>query len=197
MSGVLGPKGPRTALRVRDRVLELRAADRSVTEIAAAMTAAGTPVSAQTVWSILAAEGLERLPRRDRTGTGAPPRAAAAKAQVVRTWPAGTALASDFAGLFLLLPAMVELGVEELVRGAGYPGTSVLRAFHSLGSLLLAKCARRPRASHVEALAADPGLGLSAGADRAAQGYPPDQLLLPGAPGVQREAARRPGAPPA
>jgi len=125
VSGKPGPKGPRTALRVRGRVLELRAADGSVTEIAAALTAAGTPVSAQTVWSILAAEGLERLPRRDRTGTGAPPRAAAAKAQVARTWPAGTALASDFAGLFLLLPAMVELGVEELVRGAGYPGTSV------------------------------------------------------------------------
>src|SRR5450759_1880797 len=112
VSGKPGPKGPRTALRVRDRVLELRAADRSVTEIAAALTAAGTPVSVQTVWSILAAEGLERLPRRDRTGTGAPPRAAAAKAQVVRTWPAGTALGSDFAGLFLLLPAMVELGVD-------------------------------------------------------------------------------------
>jgi anti-anti-sigma factor len=100
VSGKPGPKGPRTALPVRGRVLELRAADRSVTEIAAALTATGTPVSAQTVWSILAAEGLERLPRRDRTGTGAPPRAAAAKAQVVRTWPAGTALASDFAGLF-------------------------------------------------------------------------------------------------
>src|SRR5664280_2493628 len=65
VSGKPGPKGPRTALRVRGRVLELRAADSSVTEIAAALTAAGTPVSAQTVWSILAAEGLERLPRRD------------------------------------------------------------------------------------------------------------------------------------
>jgi hypothetical protein len=38
-----------------------------------------------------------------------------------------------------------------------------LRAFHSFGSLLLAKCARRSRASHVEALAADPGLGLLLG----------------------------------
>ena len=49
---------------MRDEVLALRAQDRSIDEIAAALAAAGTPVSAQTVWSILAAEGLERLPRR-------------------------------------------------------------------------------------------------------------------------------------
>src|ERR1700758_2296695 len=51
-----GPRGPRKAARIRDRVLQLRAQERSVTEIATAVTAAGTPVSAQTVWSILAAE---------------------------------------------------------------------------------------------------------------------------------------------
>src|ERR1700739_2068768 len=56
-----GPRGPRKAARIRDHVLQLRAQERSVTEIATALTAAGTPVSAQTVWSILAAEGLERL----------------------------------------------------------------------------------------------------------------------------------------
>ena len=59
-----GPRSARKADRVRDRVLELRALDRSVEEIAAELTAAGTPVSAQTVWTILHAEGIERLPRR-------------------------------------------------------------------------------------------------------------------------------------
>ena len=43
-----GPKGPRKATgRVRQRVLELRAAEHSVTEIAATLTAEGLPVSAQ------------------------------------------------------------------------------------------------------------------------------------------------------
>ncbi len=51
-----GPKGPRKAGKVRDRVLALRARDHSVTEIAAALTAQGTPVSAQTVWKLLEAE---------------------------------------------------------------------------------------------------------------------------------------------
>src|ERR1035441_4815264 len=44
-----GPRSARKADRVRDRVLELRALDRSVEEIAAELTLAGTPVSAQTV----------------------------------------------------------------------------------------------------------------------------------------------------
>jgi hypothetical protein len=43
-------------------VLELRGAGHSVTEIAAACTSEGMPVSAQTVWQILDVEGLPRLP---------------------------------------------------------------------------------------------------------------------------------------
>src|SRR6478672_5479141 len=48
-----GPKGPRKTSTVRDRVLVLRARDASVTEIAEALAAEGSPVSAQTVWAIL------------------------------------------------------------------------------------------------------------------------------------------------
>jgi transposase len=59
-----GPRGPRKAGRVRDRVLALRAKDLSVTEIAARLSAEGSPVSSQTVWAILHAEGIERLGRR-------------------------------------------------------------------------------------------------------------------------------------
>jgi hypothetical protein len=61
-----GPRGRRKATgQLRARVLELRAAGHSVTEIAAALTAEGLPVSARTCWQILDAEGLPRLPRRD------------------------------------------------------------------------------------------------------------------------------------
>src|SRR5450759_2454607 len=109
-----GPKGPRKAERVRDRVLALRAQDRSVEEIAAELAAAGTPVSAQTVWTILAAEGLERLPRRPPAERGAAPRLTPVKAQALGDWPAGTRVRCDHAGLFLLVPAMAELGLSEL-----------------------------------------------------------------------------------
>ena len=158
-----GPKGPRKTVRIRDRVLELRAQDRSVTEIAAALAAQGTPVSAQTVWSILEAEGLERLERRAPSERGAPPRLEPVKARALPGWPAGLSLPCDHAGLLLLVPGIVELGLHELIAECGYPSTKVLSAWHSLGSLLLAKCARKPRVSHTHALADDEGLGLLLG----------------------------------
>lgn len=158
-----GPKGPRKAGRIRDQVLALRAHDRSIEEIAAALAAAGTPVSAQTVWTILAAEGLERLPRRIAAERGPAPRLAPVKARALEAWPAGRSIDCDHAGLYLLVPGLVELGLDELVRSAGYPQTSVLSAWHSLGALLLAKCARKARLSHADALADDAALGLLVG----------------------------------
>ena len=158
-----GPKGPRKTVRIRDRVLELRAQDRSVTEIAEALGAEGTPVSAQTVWSILQAEGLERLERRAPSGRGAPPRLEPVKARALPGWPAGLSLPCHHAGLFLLVPGIVELGLHELISACSYPSTRVLSAWHSLGSLLLAKCARKPRVSHTHALADDDALGLLLG----------------------------------
>ncbi|MBA2237441.1 MAG: hypothetical protein H0W24_01885 [Lysobacter sp.] len=156
-----GPKGPRKSVTVRDRVLVLRAEDRSVTEIASSLTAQGSPVSAQTVWAILHAEGLERLARR---GSGGPaPRLDPVRARPLRDWPSGARFDCDHAGLYLLLPAMASLGLDELVAGAGYPKTAVLNAFHSIGSLLLLKCSRRGRAANAFPLGADAGLGLALG----------------------------------
>lgn len=157
-----GPKGPRKTTTVRDRVLVLRAADRSVTEIADALTAQGSPVSAQTVWAILKSEGLERLERRSRPA-GPAPRLGPVKARPVKGWPVGARYDCDHAGLYLLLPAMTELGLDTLVGGSHYPGTTVLSAFHSLGALLMLKCSRRGRAANAFPLGADPGLGLALG----------------------------------
>jgi hypothetical protein len=159
-----GPKGPTKAGRVRDRVLALRAEDRSIKEIAATLATAGTPVSAQTVWSILDAEGLERLPRRTAAGRGGPAsRHDPVKARVLEDWPADEQIACDHAGLLLLIPGIVELGLPELIAQSGYPSTTQLSAWHSLGALLFAKCARVARASHTDVLADDRGLGLMLG----------------------------------
>jgi transposase len=154
-----GPKGPRKTRTVRDRVLVLRAEDQSVTEIANALTAQGSPVSAQTVWAILKSEGLERLERRRPAGPA--PRLEPAKA--IGHWPTGARYDCDHAGLYLLLPAMAELGLDTLVGAAHYPGTTALSAFHCLGSLLMLKCSRRGRVANAFPLGADPGLDLALG----------------------------------
>jgi transposase len=156
-----GPKGPRKTTTIRDRVLVLRAADRSVTEIAAALTAQGSPVSAQTVWAILKSEGLQRLDRRPPPPPA--PRLEPVRAKPIRDWPTGARYDCDHAGLYLLLPAMTELGLDTLINAARYPGTSTLSAFHSLSSLLMLKCSRHPRAANAFPLGADPGLGLALG----------------------------------
>jgi transposase len=155
-----GPKGPRKTHTVRDRVLKLRAQDASVTEIAAALGAEGTPVSAQSVWAILHAEGIERLPRR---AGGPAPRTEPVKARALGEWPVGNTWACDHAGLYLLMPAMAELGLDKLISGARYPGTKVLSSLHSIGAHLLVKCSRRGRVANAFPLGADPGLGLLLG----------------------------------
>ena len=98
-----GPKGPRKATgELRARVLALRAAGHSVTGIAAALASEGLPVSAQTCWQILDAEGIPRLPRRDEGRRGPPARLDVARAAAVPGWPAeDIALPCDHAGLLL------------------------------------------------------------------------------------------------
>jgi transposase len=159
-----GPKGPRKATgELRTKVLALRAQDHSVTEIASALTADGLPVSAQTVWQLLQAEGLPRLPRRDEGRRGSPARLDPVKAAKLTTWPTDAWLPCDHAGLLLLLPAMADLGLHDLVSKAGYPSTTALSAWQSIASLLLAKCARRPRIHHLGSLTDDAGLAFTLG----------------------------------
>jgi len=159
-----GPKGPRKATGVlRERVLVLRAAQHSVSEIAEALSGEGMPVSAQTVWQILSAEGLPRLPHRDDHRRGSPSQLAGAKAGPAPGWPADTAVACDHAGLLLLFPAMAELGLSDLVAHCDYPSTRVLSAWASIATLLLAKCARRARVHHLGALVDDLGLAAALG----------------------------------
>ena len=160
-----GPKGPRKATgTLRQRVLQLRAAGHSVTEISAALTAEGLPVSAQTCWQILDAEGLPRLPRRDDGRRGPPARLDPVKAAKLGGWPAGElALPCDHAGLLLLFPAITQVDLPSLVRQAGYPSTRALSAWQSVASLLMAKCARIPRIYHVGSLTDDEGLAFALG----------------------------------
>jgi hypothetical protein len=69
----------------------------------------------------------------------------------------------DHAGLLLLFPALAELNLPQLVRQARYPSTRALSAWHSVGTLLLAKCARRARIHHIDSLTDDHGLAFALG----------------------------------
>lgn len=158
-----GPKGPRQTATLRDQVLDLRAQDRSVKEIADALTEAGTPISHQSVWVICTQEGLHRLPPRARRGHGPAPRVEAIRAHRLERWPEPASMECAHAGLFVLFPAMVELGVAEIIAAGGYPSTQSLSSWHSMASLLVLKLLRATRVSHATSLAADAALGLAVG----------------------------------
>ncbi|MGH9122710.1 MAG: hypothetical protein ACRDYC_12355, partial [Acidimicrobiales bacterium] len=158
-----GPKGPRKTASLRERVLQLRATDKSVKEIADTLTAEGTPISHQSVWVILSSEGLSRLPPRARRGHGPAPRTEAVRAAALEAWPVGLSMDCAHAGLFVLFPAMVEPGVAEVIAAGGYPSTSALSAWHSMASLLILKLLRAGRVHHATSLAADEALGLAVG----------------------------------
>src|SRR6266481_1693983 len=148
---------------LRERVLAMRALDKSVKEIADALNTEGTPISHQSVWVIVSSEGLSRLPPRARRGHGPPPRTEAVRASPLEVWPAGASMDCAHAGLFVLFPAMVELGVDRVIAAGGYPSTSVLSSWHSMASLLTLKLLRAGRVSHATSLAADEDLGLAVG----------------------------------
>jgi len=114
-----GPKGPRKTVTLRERVLQMRALDKSVKEIADALTAEGTPLSHQSVWVIVSSEGLSRLPPRARRGHGPAPRTEAVRAGALEVWPSGASMDCAHAGLFVLLPAMVKLGVDQVIAAGG------------------------------------------------------------------------------
>ena len=58
---------------------------------------------------------------------------------------------------------MAGLGLPGLVRAAGYPSTRALSSWQSVGSLLLAKCARKARVHHIGSLTDDAGLAFTLG----------------------------------
>jgi hypothetical protein len=75
----------------------------------------------------------------------------------------GTRFTTRCGGLFLFLPDLVRLQVQELARAARLPGSSMIPASHALFAALALKLWSIERKSHVMALVADPGLALFCG----------------------------------
>ena len=154
--------------RARGRVIELRRQGLSTYEISARLAAEGRPLNRTSVGEILAGEGFGRLLRgpasAESISAATPGRdTSLPRASVIDfgAWPAQ--LETTRAGLLLVIPDLVNLGLPELVTRAGYPGTRVIPAISWLLSLLALKLTRTRRVSHVDDLLADPAAALLAG----------------------------------
>ena len=157
-----GPRSQPKKDRARTLALQLRSEGRSLAEIGSALGAAGTPLGRTAIWELLREEDLGALTVKAPT---APSSAIAPKTRRLgdEDWPAMGRVTSEHAGLFLLLPELLELDLPALVDAAGYPGTSQLSAINSLLALLALKCYERRRRSHVYDVVHDPALGAFCG----------------------------------
>lgn len=148
----------------RDRIVELRKRNLSVYDIAEHLKADGRSLTAPAINKILREEGFARLPRRadeERPGGGKVEVAAVANVGELNLNP--RKFHTKFGGLFLLLPIVAKLPVEQIASRAELPGTRMIPAEQALLSALALKLFGNARHTHVMSDVFDQGLGLFAG----------------------------------
>lgn len=157
-----GPRSQPKKDRARALVVALRSEGRSLEEIGRALEAAGAGLSRTAIWEILAEAGMGRRPAAEVAASAAP---VAPKTRRLRDddWPQIGTIQSEHAGLFLLVPELVELELPAVAAAARYPGTSQLQAVNSLLALLALKLYERRRRSHVADVVHDHALGVFCG----------------------------------
>jgi len=160
--------GPKTAPK-RDaahrRAVELRKQNYSVYDIQRILRTEDMSVSHVLIHQILREEGFVKLPRRrddERPSLLRPDQAEVADVRAV-DWRAFANFETEGTALFVLLPVLVNWGLERWVRRAGLPGSKMIPALQSLLSLLSLKLLGKERMSHVMDVCFDPGFALFAG----------------------------------
>lgn len=149
---------------VRQRIVELRKQNQSVYDISQALRKDGLSRTPAAVALVLREEGFTRLPRRgdDERPPGTRPTAAdVADVRALNLEP--RTLRTKFGGLFLFLPALVEMGFDRVIGKCDLPGTKMVPAAHALRSLLALKLFGTQRHLHVMSAVLDEGLALFAG----------------------------------
>jgi hypothetical protein len=161
------PKGPQSAPKrdvVRERIIALRKQNYSIYDIHRALEESGPNLSPAAISHLLAQEGFGRLPRR----------AEEERPPLVRPVPAAVAdvrqldltvrsFRTRFGGLFLFLPFLAQIPLEELLSQTGFPGSRMIPSGAAVRSLLAMKLFGSARHSHVMSSVFDQGLALFAG----------------------------------
>ena len=162
-----GPQSQPKKSAARATIEHLRKRNHSVYEIAEALKEQGTALSATAVREVLRELGFAALPRRldeERPDLPRPTVESTADARALNLTP--RRFPTRCGGLFLFLPDLVRLGLEQMADTARLPGSKMIPRTHALRACLALKLWAIERKSHVMALVADEGLGLFCGLDR-------------------------------
>lgn len=160
----LGPRSKPKKSVARELAVSLRKQNHSVYEISAVLRERRMPLSPTAVREILVEEGFAALPRRldeERPATLGPEVQPVADVRSFSLSPRG--FPTKVGGLFLFLPDLVGLNLDELAHASKLPGSEKIPASHALRAALALKLWSVERKSHVMTLAADQGLGLFSG----------------------------------
>lgn len=155
---------PTKRSQVYERVIALRKHNLSIHDISRVLRDEKKALSAPAIWKILREEGFDKLPRRgdeERPAAVQPSKAAIANVNKLNLSP--RQFRTEFGGLFLFVPMLVDLNFEQLIRRVGMPGTKMVPASCAMRSLLALKLFGNARHSHVMSSVFDEGLALFAG----------------------------------
>lgn len=161
------PPGPRTQPKktaARSLIEELRKQNYSVYEISETLKERNTPLSPTAVREVLKELGFAPLPRRLDEERPDRPRPTTESVSDVRAFSMiPRAFTTQCGGLFLFVPDLIRLTLDEIAKSARLPGSKMIPAGHALRASLALKLWSIERKSHVMALVADQGLGLFCG----------------------------------
>lgn len=149
---------------LRERIITLRKQNLSIYDISRSLQHEGVTVSAVAVNQILRDEGFARLPRRldeERPPSARAEQADYADVQKLDLRP--RSFRTKFGGLFLFLFDLVPCRLDNILRRAEFPGSTMIPAGCAMRSLLALKLFGNARHSHVMSHVLDEGLALFAG----------------------------------
>jgi len=159
-----GPKMQPKKSAARDLAISLRKQNHSIYEISTELKEKGFALGATAVRELLREEGFSALPRRlddEKPASVGPVIEAVADVRSFSLEP--RRFTTSCGGLFLFVPDMVRLGLDEIARAAGLPGSKMIPPAWAMRAELALKLWSIERKSHVMSLLADEGLGLFAG----------------------------------
>lgn len=160
-------RGPDSAPKsdpLRERIITLRKQHFSLDDMRDLLREEGHALGTSTIAAILKEEGFSKLPRRgddERMDAPRPLPADAAKVQLLTLTP--RMLRTQCGGLFLFLPLLAKIPLEDLLQKADFPGSKKIPADYAMRSLLALKLFGNSRHRHVMSSVFDEGLALWAG----------------------------------
>ena len=149
---------------VRQQIVQLRKQNLSIYDISEALKRENIQRSSVAVASVLKEEGFAKLPRRadEERPPGIRP-TQADRADVRMLSLQSRTFSTKFGGLFLFLPALIEMSFNRVLGWCSLPGTEMVPAAHAIRSLLALKLFGNRRHVHVMSAVLDEGLALFAG----------------------------------